>query len=271
MTINRRADKRTAELEAELEALEALEAGMNEGRPEPKIEREEITSEVTDNVVELSPDEATWKKRFGDLRRHSQKIEKDLKDKLTEMEARLTEAPTASSLTTEQIKKWAETNPQANAIIRAIAAEQSGDKGKALNEIEEVKTQLAKDKAEAKVRKAHPDFDEIIADTIFHDWAETQPEFVQDKIYDNLSAEDTIWAISLYKKEKNIRPLTDSDTAKAVKGSSKASPASDKGKGRFTESKVSKMSPAEFEKNYDAIMEEMRTNPSFYDMSGGAR
>lgn len=259
-----RADRKVNELEAEIEALMAKEKGEEAptGVREPPVKEEVGTPET------LSKEEETWKKRFGDLRRHSQSTENSLKDEIKSLKSKLENVETTSSvLTKEQIKEWAKTNPQASEIIRALAAEHTQG---VRQESEEVKRELAKDKAEAKVRRVHPDFESIVSDNDFHDWAETQPSALQNLIYDSTDADGVIWALNLYKKDKNISTTPEKDAAKGIGKSGKTSPSPERGKGRFTESVVAKMSPADFEKNWDAINEAMK-NPNFYDMSGGAR
>lgn len=268
MSINRRADKRTDELEKELEELEARQPSLSPTPPEASHEDPQPSAET----VELSPEEATWKKRFGDLRRHSQKLQ----DRITELETKAREATNVVLPDTkEKMKEWANKNPQVAAIIRAIALEEAGNANTEIKtqfeEVSKLKAEIEREKVEAKVRFAHKDFDNIVADAKFHDWAEKQPEWVQDKIYDNLNAEDTIWAISLYKKETGVKSgEVERETAKSVGRPSRTSPSTDEGKRRFTESMVEKMTPEEFEKNWEAIQKDMRT-PEFYDKTAGAR
>ncbi len=42
-----------------------------------------------------------------------------------------------------------------------------------------------KEKAEAELMKIHPDFAEIRDSDDFHDWADEQPKWVQDALYEN--------------------------------------------------------------------------------------
>jgi hypothetical protein len=255
MAINRR----TKELEDEIAALEAEQQGATPPQEAPPVE------EPSAPVVELSPTEKTYEKRYGDLRRHTTKVIEELKAEVDKLKSK--PAPTAGGLTTEQVKKWAETNPQANAIIRAIAEEQAGVRVSEVStkfaEIDEINAELAHSRAMAKVLKVHDDFEDVVKSVEFHDWAERQPKFIQDKIYDNFDANDTIWAISLYKREKS--PVDNNDTAKAVR-SSGAAPSSSKPKGRWTESKVKAMSAQEFEKHEAEIMA-ARMNKEFYDLT----
>ena len=42
-----------------------------------------------------------------------------------------------------------------------------------------------KDKAEAELMRIHPDFADIRDSDDFHDWADEQPKWVQDALYEN--------------------------------------------------------------------------------------
>ena len=74
--------------------------------------------------------------------------------------------------------------------------------------------------AEAELMALHPDFDKIRESDEFHDWAEEQPKWVQDALYDNDNdARSAARAIDLYKVDKNIinKPKANNDAAKVVK------------------------------------------------------
>ena len=269
MSIARRADKKVDELEAEIENMMKSDTS---NQPSPDDEdRVEEPLEPKKEVV--SSEEETFKQRYGNLRRHSQKREAEFQRRIEELEEKLRDSSNSIPANKERIEEWAKTNPQAAAIIRAIAEEQAGKRSNDLrakmNEIEEMNVKNTQALTEAKVRKAHPDFDEIVADNAFHDWAETQPTIIQNLIYDNNSAKDVIWAINLYKTEKGIE-TPEKSAARDVPTKGKTSPPKDKSRGRFTESKVAKMSAEDFEKNYEQISQDMRS-PEFYDITGGAR
>jgi hypothetical protein len=263
MSINRRADKRTEELEAEIEA-------MTKGTPTTVVTPTDDPLDIVpqDPIEEnLSSEESSWKKRFGDLRRHNQKI----LDENKELKTKLQTTPSVLPDTKEKMKEWAGKNPQIAAIIRAIALEETGNTG-VLDEVSKLKEELERDKAEAKVRRVHKDFDAITADSKFHDWAETQPEFVQNRIYDSLNADETIWAISLYKEKAGIKSVEmERGAAESVGRTSRTPPTPERGKGRFTESMVSRMTPAEYEKNEAAIQDEIARKVFVYDLTAGAR
>ena len=76
----------------------------------------------------------------------------------------------------------------------------------------------------------HPDFDKIRDSDDFHEWAEEQPKWVQDALYENQDdARSAARAIDLYKSDRNI---------KAQKGYS------DKDAARYVDSKSSRSKPA---------------------------
>lgn len=271
----RRADKGVEALEREIAELER-QSGKPTENTEAINEIAEPTKAVTETETqaddELSVEEKTFKKRYGDLRRHSQEKERNLQSQIDELKQKLSERAPSFPTDKEKVKEWAANNPNAAAIIRAIVEEETDAKGNEIKskivELEEMNKTLSRKEAETRVKEAHTDFNKIINSSKFHDWAEAQPEWIQDKIYDNMNAEDTIWAISLYKRENGIK-TTDRSAAESVGGNSRTSVATDQ-KGRFTESKVLKMSLEEYEANEDQIMKDMKS-PSFYDLSGGAR
>lgn len=277
MSIARRAqrDQEIDALDKEIEELEKARTKDIEEGSKPKDEEENLPDPST-------VEETTYKKRYADLRRYNQEVKNDLEKKISQLMGEIEElkkAPSNPIPTTEaQIKEWANKNPQAAAIIRAIAKEQAGSDPQLkqlrseIEEIEKLKKSVSEDRVKARILKIHPDFDDIKEDDAFHDWAETQPRILQSAIYDSNDPDDIISVINLYKKEKGIKALNpEKEAAKAVKTSGTTPPTTDKGKGRFTESIVKKMSDKEFEKYEQEIYEEMRTNPYFFDISGGAR
>jgi hypothetical protein len=270
MSIARRNDERIEADEAELLAMMEAERGTPkpETVKEPTQEAEPKAAPVEDDD-NLSESEKTWKKRHGDLRRHAQKEKTELTNRLAELERRLNEAPsTASPVTKEDVIKWSEDNPKAAAIIKALALEESGSK---FQELDKLTTEINKEKGESRILKAHPDFYDITEDDAFHEWADNQPSFIQDRIYDNNDPDETIWAISLYKKESGKQKVSlEREAARGVKAKAQVEINRDPGKGRFTESMVEAMSVEEYEANMEQINKD-RKHKDFYDLSAGAR
>ena len=134
---------------------------------------------------------------------------------------------------------------------------------------------VSKQRAETELLQMHPDFDEIRNDDDFHAWAEEQPQWVQNALYENDNdARSAARAIDLYKADKNItaKKPSSKDAAKSVSTKGKRSkPTSDDSGNSYKESDVQRMSAKEYEKHSDDIMEAIRNGKFIYDVSGSAR
>ena len=140
-----------------------------------------------------------------------------------------------------------------------------------------MQSNVTKEKAEAELLRLHPDFAEIRDTDEFHEWADEQPKWVQDALYENDNdARSAARAIDLYKIDKNLvsdkKVKTDKEAAKSVNTkSSRNKPLENESSNYFKESDVQDMSAEEYEKNSDVIMEAIRANKFIYDISGNAR
>lgn len=254
-------------LEDEIAELERQELERLNGQTE---ETDEPEDEPAVQTKPLDKEEETFKKRYSDLRRHTQK----LNDRIKELEQRDAERERQSSMpdltSIEEARAWAEANPKAAEIIKAIATEQVSNIAPKHEEVKAVQEKLDRIKQETRIRKSHPDFDDIVADDEFHEWAESQPIRIQDLIFRSSDADDVIWALDLYKKSKGGVD-TGREAAREVKGRGTTTAPKVKGEGRFTESQVQKMSLQEYEKNAQAIEKAMKDGTFIYDLSGAAR
>jgi hypothetical protein len=156
------------------------------------------------------------------------------------------------------------------------AREQSTALEERMKAIDELQTSATKEKAEAELMRIHPDFDEIRESDDFHNWADEQPKWVQDALYDNDNdARSAARAIDLYKADMGItkqKPRSDKDAAKSVSTkNSRSKPQQDESSTFLKESEVQRMSPQEYEKMSDEIMEAIRSGKFIYDVSGSAR
>ena len=244
---------------------------------EPKEERED-----EDQIEPRDAEDKSFKKRYGDLRRHVQQKEKDYETRIQALEQQLRQA-TQSEIklpkSDEDIEAWARKYPDVAAIVETIAIKKAQEQTAGLEtrvkEIDEMKLSAAKEKAEAELMRYHPDFDEIRASDEFHDWAEEQPQWVQNALYENdTDAKAAARAIDLYKADKNIKTKkpSNTDAAKAVNSrNSRSRPEEDATSSYYKESQIAKMSAQEYEKKVDDIMEAIRTGKFVYDLSGNAR
>ena len=258
--------------EEELEQLLAEQKGEAEPAEEEPQEAEPANAE-----------EKSFKKRYGDLRRHQQQKEKEYGDRIKALEQQL-EQSTKSEIklpkSDEDIEAWSTKYPDVAAIVETIAIKKAKEQAQGLEdrvkEIDEMKASAAREKAEAELMKIHPDFGEIRNSDDFHNWAEEQPKWVQDALYENdEDARSAARAIDLYKSDRNItskKTSTSKDAARSINTRTERSkPNSDPMNGSIKESDVQKMSAAEYEKYSDEIMEAIRTGKFIYDLSGSAR
>jgi hypothetical protein len=264
-------EERVKKEEEELEQLIAEQKGEAEEVEEPK------------EAEPKNAEERSFKKRYGDLRRHQQTKEKEYEDRINALEQQLGEATKAEfklPKSDDDLDKWASTYPDVAAIVETIAIkkakEQSADLEKRVQVIDEMRETAAREKAEAELIKIHPDFSEIRDSDDFHEWADEQPKWVQDALYENdQDAKSAARAIDLYKSDRGIgkkKSATSKDAARSVgTRNERSKPQSDASGNAVRESDVQKMSAVEYEKKSDEIMEAIRTGNFIYDLSGSAR
>ena len=232
---------------------------------------------------EVTGEEKTFKKRYGDLRRHMQEKDKEVQEQLNDLKRQLTEATQKEiklPKSEEDIEAWATKYPDVAAIVETIAIKKAREQSDSINErvkaLDEMQQNVTREKAEAELLKLHPDFSEIKDEDSFHDWADEQPKWVQDALYENdTDARSAARAIDLYKADMGItgkKKLNTDDAVKSVntKGG-RNTPQADETKSYLKESVVNKMSSQEYEKNVDNIMEAIRSGKFIYDISGSAR
>ena len=231
-----------------------------------------------------SAEEKTFKKRYSDLRRHQQKQAEELKKEIESLKTQLSVAAQKEMKlpkSDEDIEQWAEEYPDVAKIVETIAIKKAKEQNAALEQrmkaIDDMQMSATKEKAEAELMRLHPDFDEIRDSDDFHMWADEQPKWVQDALYENDNdARSAARAIDLYKADKGI---TSEKKAKKTKGAaeavsgkgSRSAPQTEESSSYLKESQVQSMSPQEYEKHSDEIMEAIRSGKFIYDISGSAR
>lgn len=255
-------------------------AYRNEADVEENLQDPVQENQQADNV-NADPDEGTFKKRYGDLRRHMQQSMQQKDAALNKMQEQLAQATRQQikfPKTEEEVASWSQKYPDVAKIIDTIAQKRVQEAlaigEQELNKVKQLEVKINREKAEKELRDAHPDFDKIRSNKDFHDWVMEQPQYVQDALYkNNTDARAASRAIDLYKADKGIkrkRKANPQDAARSVGRTSSAN-APVSGRARFTESQVQKMSPREYDANEDAILESMRNNSFVYDISGAAR
>lgn len=159
-------------------------------------------------VVEETDSEGNYVKRYFDLKRHHDKTVPTLRsevDKLNKLIEELKAGNNSQPTTlTQEVKPAEQAQPTEAKPIETPKEEPVVDE-----------KELRAKKAEAKLAifEAHPDFNQIVNDAKFHEWAERQTEEVQASIYDNpFDANRAIEALDLYKKflKESQKPKQDS-------------------------------------------------------------
>tara|TARA_R100000482_G_C5050891_1_gene112652 strand:- start:38 stop:670 length:633 start_codon:yes stop_codon:yes gene_type:complete len=206
--------------------------------------------------------------------------EKEWKERLEALENRLENTSVTPPKSDEDIAEWSKKYPDVAGIVEAVAAKKAQEMfskaEKRLQQIDEVQDKARRMELEAEIREQHSDFDELKASDKFHNWAEEQPKWVQDALYEN--ADDpasVVRVIDLYKVDHKItkedKKANKKAAASVVTKRSKTSVDADDAESYVKESDVAKMSAKEFEKNQDKINEALRSNKFIYDISGTAR
>jgi len=273
------------------EALGITDEESTEDKPsseEPKAEpvqaesdtqqKEEPKAETQEEDSKLSAEEENFKKRYGDLRRHSQKKEEEFNAKIQALEEKLDKASKQELVlpkSDEELEAWAKKYPDVAGIVEAIAAREADKKASDLNdrmaEFEELRITAKREKAEAELAGMHPDFAQIREDDSFHNWAKEQPKWVQDALYENTDdAKSVARVIDLYKVDTGIvtkKTSNDKAAASSVKTKGAAKPEPDEASKYIKESDVAAMSIKEYEKRQEEILDAQRNGRFIYDMS----
>lgn len=244
--------------------------------------REAEAKEDAEETANLDAEEKTFKKRYGDLRRHMSQREEESKKKIQELQSQLSSATQKAiklPKTDEELAAWSKEYPDVAKIIETIAAKKAKefDSGieKRLQAIAEKEAEAARKRAEAELIAQHPDFEEIRADEKFHEWVTTQPKWVQQALYENDSdAHAASRAIDLYKVDTGIignkkKKTNSNDAAKAVttRGQNNVANTKESQGNQWRESDVAQMKAHEYEKNEKAIMDAIQSGNFIYDVS----
>ena len=268
----------TSDSESSSERVEDTSV-QNESVPEQEA-KEPVKAETQEaDDTELTAEEKNFKKRYGDLRRHVQEKEQEWKVKFEQLQSQLDKA-TKNELvlpkTEKEIEAWAKKYPDVAGIVEAIAdrkaEERASDIDKRLKEIEELRVDAKRQRAEAELLQMHPDFEQLRQDDAFHNWAEEQPKWVQDALYENAEdAKSVSRVIDLYKADNGIKATrstsSDKGAASSVRTKRSTQIQEDDASTYLSESQVAKMSIKEYEKRQKEILDAQRSGKFIYDMT----
>lgn len=269
--ISRSVASNDEKLDALSKEIEALEKGNVR-------QEEEVVEETKPEEVEEKPKgqsaKDNWQKRYSDLRSHSAKKEAELQKQIDQLKKSLEER-TATELpkSREEVEAWMKKFPQVANIVKVIARDEATEESKntvqRLQELENMKSELAKERAQQELARRHPDLDDIMSSEQFIEWADAAPTWVQKALFEDLDVDSAASAIDLYKAKHNIK-LKNPEKEAALSVSTKAKPQVDdegKGKYKFRESEIAKMSSAEYLKYEDEINKALIEGKIMYDLT----
>ena len=281
-------EKEIARLEAEARGEEYKEESDGEGSETTEVsdassskqKEAKAETETSEDDSNLNREEKSFKKRYGDLRRHMADKEKEWQGQFSNLEARMKGEAIIPPKSDEDIEAWAKEYPDVAGIVETIAAKKAEEMfSKAdsrLKKLDEIQDTATRKTAEATIVESHPDFLRLKESDEFHDWAEEQPKWVQDAVYENPDdPHSVVRVIDLYKVDKGLTKQAKKANTKAaasmVSRTSKTKVDADDSDGQIRESDVAKMSAKDFETNMDEINKAMRNGKFIYDISGNAR
>jgi hypothetical protein len=267
-------NKETPVVEENSEATEDVANPTPYKHPNRNLMDKEIETTATEESKE-EPDEekpkedrpvgvedAVFKKRYDDLKRHYDETISKHKDEVLKLRKEK-EAVASKPIfkTKEELEEWRKDYPDMYDSVMQLTTEASMKAKQEMEEellqIKKQQTSLARDRAEVELAKKHPDFKEIRESSDFHDWASVQDSTVQSWLYDNTdNPKSAARAIDLYKYDrglstKKVNYDAKKEAAKAVSKTKVSETPSEKKK--WTWDDIKKMKPDEYAKFEDEI------------------
>jgi hypothetical protein len=244
----------------------------------PEDDEEPQQQKATRRKAPSSEDEpnTNYKKRYDDLKKHYDQKLSEFKRKEQDMleQARAAEPQYQAPKSQEDLDRFREEYPDLYDTVETVAHMRSQHEVEALRSklsvIEQREAEIAAREAETALQERHPDFDQIRGDDGFHEWAQEQPDQIQDWIYNNPNNVTlAVKALDLYKletgkgqvtqKKRSNRRQKQNSAADMV--STKTTNIDAKEAKIWTESEIAKMSLDQFDRVEDEIklaMEEGR-------------
>ena len=210
-----------------------------------------------------------YKKRYDDLKKHYDGRVNSFKSREEELlaEIRTNRPKYKAPKSAEEIEAFKKEYPDVYGVVETVAhlrsSKETEDLKQEIKGLKELNQTVNKEKAEARLARLHPDFEEIRESDDFHNWAEGQPEAIKGWVYGNATnAELASRAIDLFKQDtgkSKSKPELSGDLVAAsemvkVKNSKEIGYGSKK---IWTRSQIAAMSQSEFDKNEKSITDAM--------------
>jgi len=236
-------------------------------------------SEVVEEPQDKPYTKVDYKKRYDDLKKHYDGRVNSFKAREDELlaEVKSNRPKYKAPKSPEEIAAFKKEYPDVYGVVESVshlqASKELEDLKGEINTLRQVNHSISKEKAEARLARMHPDFEEIRESDDFHDWANNQPEAIKKWVYgNNADAELASRAIDLFKQDTGKSKSKSTVSGDTVPASEmiKVTNSKDIGYGTrkiFTRSQIAAMSQSEFDKNERAIEEAQREGRIVNDMS----
>lgn len=252
-------------------------------KDQPKVVVDSMQStETKEDTPEEQADKpyqkVDYKKRYDDLKKHYDGRVNSFKSREEELlaEIRANRPTYKAPKSAEEIEAFKKEYPDVYGVVETVAhlrsSKETEDLKQEIKSLKELNQTVNKEKAEAKLARLHPDFEQIRESDEFHSWAESQPEAIKGWVYGNATnAELASRAIDLFKQDtgkSKSKPELSGDLVAAsemvkVKNSKEIGYGSKK---IWTRSQIAAMSQSEFDKNEKAITDAMSEGRVINDM-----
>jgi hypothetical protein len=252
-------------------------------KDQPKVVVDSMQStETEEDTPEQQADKpyqkVDYKKRYDDLKKHYDGRVNSFKSREEELlaEIRANRPTYKAPKSAEEIEAFKKEYPDVYGVVETVAhlrsSKETEDLKQEIKQLKELNQTVNKEKAEARLARMHPDFEQIRESDEFHSWAESQPEAIKGWVYGNATnAELASRAIDLFKQDtgkSKSKPELSGDLVAAsemvkVKNSKEIGYGSKK---IWTRSQIAAMSQSEFDKNEKTITEAMSEGRVINDM-----
>ena len=187
------------------------ESEASNGSAESLFFESEGSDEATQNTAPQKQKGTNYKKRYDDLKKHYDERIAEFKQKEQELLAQAQSVQPAYQppKSEEELEQFRTEYPDLYETVESVAHLRSQKEVQALQQkmqaIEEREAMISRREAETKLRERHPDFEDIRGDEGFHEWAKSQPDEIQNWIYNNPNNVGLASrAIDIYKMERGI-------------------------------------------------------------------
>ena len=252
-------------------------------KDQPKVVVDSMRSEQTE---EDTPEEQAdkpyqkvdYKKRYDDLKKHYDGRVNSFKSREQELlaEIRSNRPKYKAPKSAEEIEAFKKEYPDVYGVVETVAhlrsSKETEDLKQEIKSLKELNQSANKEKAEARLARMHPDFEQIRESDAFHSWAESQPEAIKGWVYGNATnAELASRAIDLFKQDTGKSKSNTEVSGDLVAASEMVKVKNSKeigygSKKIWTRSQIAAMSQSEFDKNEKSITEAMSEGRVINDM-----